>query len=51
MDRIEGLKIDFDSELSNHNSNYVLKELGDAIHLGVRGTNVQDLRVIYIFDN
>ena len=51
MDRIEELKIDFDSELSNHNSNYVLRELGDAIHIGVRGTNVQDLRVIYIFDN
>jgi len=51
MDRIEELKLDFDVELRNHNSNYVLRELGDAIHLGVRGTNVQDLRIIYIFDN
>lgn len=47
-DRAEELGIDVRSELENHNSYYVSKALGDAIFTGPRGTNVQDLRVVYI---
>lgn len=38
------------AELANHNSGEVLERLGDAIVTGVRGTNVRDLRVIYVGD-
>jgi len=35
-------------ELQNHNSFHALKALGDNFITGARGTNVRDLRVIYI---
>jgi glycerate-2-kinase len=34
--------------LKQHNSMHVLQHLQDAIVTGTQGTNVQDLRVIYI---
>ncbi len=48
FDRIRELGIDLDIELKNHNSNYVMRKLGDAIHTGAQGTNIQDLRIVYI---
>jgi glycerate 2-kinase len=39
---------DVAAELRNHNSGGVLEALGDAIYTGVRGTNVRDLRVVYV---
>jgi glycerate-2-kinase len=42
----EGIEV-FD-ELKNHNSTGVLQHLQDTIETGAQGTNVQDLRVIYI---
>jgi hydroxypyruvate reductase len=48
FDRIEEQGIDLAAELENHNSNYVMRKLGDAIYTGARGTNIQDLRIVYI---
>jgi len=48
FDRIEEQGINLAAELENHNSNYVMRKLGDAIHTGARGTNIQDLRIVYI---
>ena len=48
MERAREAGIDLFEELVNHNSSPVLKRLGDAIHTGIQGTNVQDLRVIYV---
>ena len=39
---------DVAAELRNHNSGAVLEALGDGIVTGIRGTNVRDLRVIYV---
>jgi hydroxypyruvate reductase len=39
---------DLAAELANHNSNVVLAALGDLLATGVRGTNVRDLRLIYV---
>ena len=39
---------DIAAELREHNSGAVLRDLGDAIFTGIRGTNVQDLRVAYV---
>ncbi len=50
MERAEQLGLDVAAELRNHNSNHVLTTLGDAIITGVQGTNVQDLRILYISD-
>jgi glycerate-2-kinase len=36
------------AELANHNSSAVLTRLGDALHTGVRSTDVRDLRVVYV---
>ena len=49
MERIAKADTNLLQELSNHNSSYVLKTLGDAIY-SVRGSNVRDLRIIYIGD-
>lgn len=40
--------IDLLAELARHNSHPVLAALGDTIQTGVKGTNVRDLRVIYV---
>ena len=40
--------IDVNAELDNHNSYKALAAVGDLIHTGVRGTNVRDLRLIYV---
>jgi len=39
---------DIAAELANHNSSAVLAGLDDLIVTGVRGTNVRDLRLIYV---
>ena len=48
MGRAEEAGLDLFDELSRHNSGSLLTRLGDTIHTGVRGTNVQDLRVVYV---
>ena len=48
MKRAEEAGVDVLEELSRHNSFNALTTLGDTIITGARGTNVQDLRVIYI---
>ncbi len=48
MERIKGTGIDVYEEIRNHNSFHALKALGDNFITGARGTNVRDLRVIYI---
>ncbi|MCL5027073.1 MAG: DUF4147 domain-containing protein [Chloroflexi bacterium] len=50
MNRAREAGFDVFQELRNHNSSGVLQQLGDAIYTGVRGTNVQDLRVVYVGD-
>lgn len=48
MERVREADIDIFRELDNHNSYAVLEKLGDHIITGARGTNVRDLRVVYI---
>jgi len=48
MERAEALGIDMLGELRRHNSSAALKGLGDNIYTGAFGTNVQDLRLVYI---
>ena len=48
MQRAREKGINIFEELNRHNSYMVLNELDDLIITGVRGTNVQDLRIIYI---
>jgi len=48
MERAREAGVDVFEELGNHNSYGVLNKLSDNIFTGVRGTNVQDLRVAYI---
>jgi glycerate 2-kinase len=48
MGRIEKLGFDLVKELRKHNSYPVLKALGDAVITGSTGTNVRDLRVVYV---
>ncbi|MEE8570380.1 MAG: DUF4147 domain-containing protein [Candidatus Bathyarchaeia archaeon] len=48
MKRAEEGGVDVLEELNRHNSFSALKKLGDTVLTGARGTNVQDLRVIYI---
>jgi len=50
MARLRRAGIDVLEELRNHNSFHALKALGDNFVTGARGTNVRDLRVIYIPD-
>jgi len=46
--RARAAGFDLMAELANHNSNAVLAALGDLLITGVRGTNVRDLRLIYV---
>ena len=48
MRRTRDAGIDVYEELSEHNSYQALTELGDTITTGAQGTNVQDLRLVYI---
>jgi glycerate-2-kinase len=48
LDRIREHQVDLDAELALHNSYPVLAALGDAIYTGHTGTNVRDLRVVYV---
>ncbi len=48
MDRAREAGYDLSEELRQHNSSGLLQQLGDAFFTGVRGTNVQDLRVVYV---
>jgi len=50
MARLRRAGVDVLEELRNHNSFHALKALGDNFVTGARGTNVRDLRVIYIPD-
>jgi hydroxypyruvate reductase len=48
VQRARDAGIDVNAELDNHNSYVALAAVGDLIHTGVRGTNVRDLRLIYV---
>ena len=48
MERVRAAGIDVAAELANHNSNPALESLGDTIVTGFLGTNVRDLRVVYV---
>lgn len=48
FERARDAGYDVFEELRKHNSSQLLRQLGDAIDTGVRGTNVQDLRVVYV---
>ena len=48
MERTRQAGIQLAEELRKHNSSPVLKKLDDAILTGVQGTNVRDLRVVYV---
>ena len=48
MERASEAGMDVLEELRRHNSNSALGKLGDTILTGVRGTNVQDLRIVYV---
>jgi len=48
MERASEAGMDVLEELRRHNSNSALRKLGDTILTGVRGTNVQDLRIVYV---
>jgi glycerate-2-kinase len=50
VERSKCLGINLVTELETHNSSSVLQKLGDTIVTGSHGTNVQDLRVIYVED-
>jgi glycerate-2-kinase len=50
MERAGELGIDVLGELRRHNSAAVLEQLGDTVYTGAFGTNVQDLRLVYIED-
>jgi glycerate 2-kinase len=50
MKRTAEAGIDIFEELGNHNSYQTLNRLGDNIITGARGTNVRDLRIVYISD-
>ena len=48
MERTRDAGVNVSEELGNHNSYGALKKLGDNIFTGARGTNVRDLRIVYI---
>ncbi len=48
MQRIDDLGFNLVEELKRHNSNPVLEALGDTFVIGNTGTNVRDLRVVYV---
>lgn len=51
VERANAAGLDVFAELRRHNSGGALRALGDAVFTGVRGTNVQDLRVVYVAGN
>ena len=51
VERAVNLGLNIVNELDAHNSSSVLQKLGDAIVTGSHGTNVQDLRIIYVEDS
>jgi glycerate 2-kinase len=48
MERINTAGFNLDEELRHHNSSPVLQALNDAVIIGNTGTNLRDLRVIYV---
>ena len=48
LKRTRQIGMDLLEELDKHNSYEALKRLKDNIFTGVRGTNVQDLRIVYV---
>lgn len=48
LKRAEEKNIDVFEELMKHNSSYVFRQLNDAIFTGPTGTNVMDLRILFI---
>jgi len=48
MERAKKAGVDIFEELRKHNSTMVLNKLGDTIYTDVQGTNVQDLRIVYV---
>ena len=48
LSRAHAAGIDIGAELANHNSYGVLAALDDLLVTGVRGTNVRDLRLIFV---
>ena len=50
MARLRDAGVDIVAALQNHDSFHALKALDDNFFTGAQGTNVRDLRVIYIAD-
>jgi glycerate 2-kinase len=50
MDHLQAVGVDVGAALQDHDSFHALKALGDNLITGAQGTNVRDLRVIYIAD-
>jgi glycerate 2-kinase len=48
VDRVKAAGFDLDAELRRHNSSPVFERLGDAVVTGNTGTNLRDLRIIYV---
>lgn len=48
LERAREMKIDVLENLSRHNSSHVFRQLNDAIFTGSTGTNVMDLRLLYV---
>ncbi len=48
MQRMDDLGFNLVDELKSHNSEPVLEALGDTFVIGNTGTNVRDLRVVYV---
>jgi glycerate-2-kinase len=47
-DRVKAVGFDLPEELRRHNTTPVLEALGDAIIFGTTGTNLRDMRVVYV---
>ena len=48
MERLGALGVDYFARMAQHDSEGALRTLDDTLDTGVRGTNVQDLRVVYV---
>ena len=48
LGRLDQLGVDYFARIAEHDSGGILEALGDTLDTGVRGTNVQDLRVVYV---
>jgi len=46
--RLRRLNLDINKELDNHNSNFALRKVGDAIVTGFTGTNILDINLILV---